>query len=160
MLKSVALFIFLMVVWLLWSGMFKPLLIGLGVASCLLVVWLAHRMDTIDRESVPLHLGFGIVTYWFWLMKEIVVSALQVSRVILSPGLPISPRVLRVQALPRGEVTRVVLGNSITLTPGTLTTDIDDDGMITVHALTEDTARGVESGEMNRRVAALEKGGD
>jgi multicomponent Na+:H+ antiporter subunit E len=160
MLKSVALFIFLMAVWLLWSGMFKPLLIGLGIASCLLTVWLARRMDTVDRESVPLHLGLGVLTFWGWLLKEIVVSALQVSRIILSPSLPISPRVLRVQALPQGEVTRVVLGNAITLTPGTLTTDIDDEGMITVHALTEDTARGVESGEMNRRVAALEKGGN
>ncbi len=157
MFRSIALFCILFAIWLLWSGMFKPLLIGLGLVSCVLVVFLARRMETIDKESVPLHLGWSIVTYWGWLLKEIVISSLHLSRIILSPKLAISPRMLRVQALPRGQVTRVILGNSITLTPGTLTTDIDDHGMITVHALTAQTAEGVAGGEMNRRVAALDK---
>jgi multicomponent Na+:H+ antiporter subunit E len=157
MIRAVVLFCVLFAVWLLWSGLFKPLLIGLGLASCALVVFLAHRMETLDKESVPIHLGFGIISYWGWLLKEIVKSSLQVTRVILSPSLPITARVVRIQALPRGQVTRVILGNSITLTPGTLTTDIDDDGLITLHALTEETARDIESNEMNRRVAAMEK---
>jgi multicomponent Na+:H+ antiporter subunit E len=157
MARTLALFVALMATWLLWSGLYKPLLLSLGLASCVLVVYLARRMDTIDKESVPVHLGWGVITYWGWLLKEIVVASLQISRLILSPELKISPRMLRVRALPKGEVTRVILANSITLTPGTLTTDIDDDGVITVHALTAETARGVEEGEMNRRVAALEK---
>lgn len=158
--RAIVLFCVLFVVWLLWSGLFKPLLIGLGLVSSALVVFVVSRMETLDKESVPIHLGLGILTYWAWLLKEMVKSSLHVTRVILSPSLPISPRVLRIQALARGEVTRVILGNSITLTPGTLTTDIDDDGMITLHALTEETARDVESNEMNRRVAAMEKQAD
>jgi len=155
-LKSLVLFLVLAVLWLLWSGLYLPLVMALGLASCLLVVFLVRRFETIDHESVPLHLGWGIVTYWFWLIKEIVVSSLQVTRIILSPQLRISPRVVRLAALPRGEVARVVLGNSITLTPGTLTTDIDENGVITVHALTSQGADGVLSGEMNRRVDQLQ----
>jgi len=154
--KSLVLFFALAVLWLLWSGLYLPLIMALGLASCLLVVFLVRRFDRFGHSSVPMHPGSGIVTYWFWLVKEIVLSSLQVTRIILSPQLRISPRLIKVAAIPRGEVARVVLGNSITLTPGTLTTDIDDDGMITVHALTSEGADGVLSGEMNRRVGRLE----
>lgn len=154
--NSLVLFVVLAVLWLLWSGLYLPLLIGLGLASCLLVVLLVRRLETVDQESVPLHLGWGIVTYWFWLIKEIIVSSLQVTRIVLAPQLRISPRMFRFKAIPRGEVVRVVLGNSITLTPGTLTTDIDENGVITVHALTREGAEGVLAGDMNRRVGRLE----
>ena len=154
--KSIALTLVLAALWLLWSGLYIPLVMGLGLASCLLVVWLVRRFETIDHESVPLHLGWGVVGYWAWLIKEIVVSSLQVTRIILSPALRISPRIVQVQAMGRGEVARVVFGNSITLTPGTLTTDIDDNGVVTVHALTREGAEGVLSGDMNRRVGQLE----
>lgn len=151
----VVLFIALAALWLLWSGLYLPLMLALGLASCLLVVWLTRRFETIDHESVPLHLGIGILGYWAWLLKEIVVSSLQVTRIILAREMPISPMIIKVKSKVRGEVREVLLGNSITLTPGTLTTDIDHNGELTVHALTKEGADGVVSGEMNDRVAAL-----
>ncbi len=151
----VVLFITLAVLWLLWSGLYIPLMLVIGLASCLLVVWLSRRFETIDHESVPLHLGFGIMLYWGWLLKEIVVSSLQVSRIILARDMPISPTIVRVKSKARGEVREVLFGNSITLTPGTLTTDINEHGELTVHALTQEGADGVVDGQMNDRVAAL-----
>lgn len=151
----VALFITLAVLWLLWSGLYLPLMLAIGLASCVLVVWLTRRFETIDHESVPLHLGVGIFAYWGWLIKEIVVSSLQVTRIILAREMPISPTVIKVKAKARGEVREVLFGNSITLTPGTLTTDIDEHGELTVHALTQEGADGVLNGDMNDRVAAL-----
>jgi len=154
--KSFALFVVLVGLWLLWSGLYKPLVMALGLVSCLLVVALVRRLETIDHESVPLHLGWGIFSYWLWLTREIVTSSLQVTRIILSPRLPISPSMVKLPALPRGEVARVVLGNSITLTPGTITIDIDGNGVITVHALTREGAGGVLEDAMGRRVRQLE----
>jgi multicomponent Na+:H+ antiporter subunit E len=52
-------------------------------------------------------------------------------------------------------VGHVLFGNSITLTPGTLTTDIDDSGLMTVHALTAEGAQGVLASDMNQRVSRL-----
>ncbi len=156
--SAINLFVALFAAWLLWSGLYKPLLIGLGLASCAVVVYVTRRMGTVDKESVPLHLGVGIVSYWFWLLGEIVKSNVAVLRVVLSPRMRISPRIVRIQALPRGDVYRAVLANSITLTPGTVTTDVDHHGVITVHALTEEIAGDLEGGEMNRRVAAMERG--
>lgn len=156
----VVLFITLAVLWLLWSGLYLPLMLALGAASCVLVIWLTRRFETIDHESVPIHLGFKVFSYWGWLLKEIVVSSLQVTKIVLSPSMPISPKVVQVQSKSVGEVRRVIFGNSITLTPGTLTTDLDDNGLVTVHALTVEGADGVVNGDMNDRVAALPGFGD
>lgn len=156
----VVLFITLAALWLLWSGLYLPLMLVLGLVSCLIVVWLTQRFKTIDHESVPIHLGFRVLSYWVWLMKEIVVSSIQVTKIVLSPQMPISPKVVQVQSKSKGEVRQVIFGNSITLTPGTLTTDLDEHGLITVHALTQEGADGVVNGDMNDRVAALPGFGD
>ena len=151
----VVLFLTLAVLWLLWSGLYLPLMLGLGLASVVLVVWLTRRLETIDHESVPTHLGLKVISYWGWLVKEIVVSSIDVTRIVLSRDMPISPTMVQTQSKSKGVVRQVLLANSITLTPGTLTTDIDDDGLVTVHALTQSGADGVVNGDMNDRVAAL-----
>lgn len=158
--KSIVLFLSLVALWLLWSGIYLPLMLFLGLASCLLVVWLVKRFETLDHESVPLHLGVGIFGYWGWLLKEIVISSLQVTRIILSPKLQISPTMVSIQCKSSGQVRQVLFANSITLTPGTLTTDIDENGLLSVHALTREGAQGVVSGDMNDRVARLPGIGD
>ncbi len=149
------LFVTLAALWLLWSGLYLPLMLALGLASVILVVWLTRRLETIDHESVPSHLGLKVLSYWGWLVKEIVVSSIAVTRIVLARDMPISPTMVQTRSKSAGVVGRVLFGNSITLTPGTLTTDLDDDGLITVHALTKDGADGVVSGDMNDRVAAL-----
>jgi multicomponent Na+:H+ antiporter subunit E len=153
--KFFVLFFCLVGLWLLWSGLYLPLMLALGLASCILVVWLVKRFDTLDQETVPVHIGWGIFTYWPWLIKEIIVSSLQVTRLVLSPKMPISPQLVKVQSLNNDEVGRVIFGNSITMTPGTITLDIDHDGMVTVHALTREGAEGVLTGDMNAKVARL-----
>lgn len=158
--QIVVLFVTLAVLWLLLSGFYLPLMLFLGLASCVLVVWLVRRFDTVDHESVPMHLGIGIFAYWAWLLKEIVISSLQVTKIILTKKMPISPTMVTVQAKGRGEVREVLFGNSITLTPGTLTTDIDENGLVTVHALTAEGAQGVVTGDMNDRVARLHGKGE
>lgn len=155
--KSVVLFVFLYGLWILWSGRYTPILLFLGLASCLLVVLLVRHLNTVDEESIPTGLTLGIIPYWGWLLKEIVVSSLQVSRIVLSPRLPISPTLLTIESKPQSQVGRVVLGNSITLTPGTLTTDIDPRGTISIHALTQAGADGTQNGDMNDKVARIER---
>jgi len=142
-------------VWLLWSGHYTPLLMGLGVASSLLVVWIAHRMDILDQESVPLDIFPRILTYLPWLFWQIFKANLDVARRIINPRLPVSPRVIKVPAGQKRDLGRVIYANSITLTPGTVTIDTTGD-TITVHALTPEAAEGLQTGEMDRRVARLE----
>ncbi len=142
--------------WLLWSGMTKPLLLVLGAVSCLLVLVLAMRMGFFDRSVYSLHLTGRLLPFWGWLGKELVVANIQVARIVMSPKPAISPTVIKVTALPEGPVGQAILGNSITLTPGTVTLD-DHEGELLVHCLTREGAEALQQGEMNRRVAALGK---
>jgi len=147
--------LFLFALWLLLSGHYTPLLLVLGVLSTLLVVILATRADLIDKETQVILLKPSVLLYWFWLGREIIKSNIDVARRILSPRLPISPNVFTIRAFQKTELGRVTYANSITLVPGTVAMDVDED-VITVHALTQDAAANLKQNEMNRRVCQVE----
>jgi multicomponent Na+:H+ antiporter subunit E len=153
--QALVLFAHLMVVWLLLSGHFDSTLITYGVLSCAFVVALMAHLRILDDEALPIQLGLRPFFYLPWLFKEIILSNIAVAKVILDPKLPIRPRMLRVRASQRSDVAKVIYANSITLTPGTVTLDIRN-GEFLVHALTDESAEGLLTGEMDRRVAHLE----
>lgn len=140
--------------WLLWSGLFQPLLLGLGVLSCLLTYMIASRMGYFNTEIFKWKFGFRLLGYWLWLAREVFNSSVDVARVILHPKLPISPRVIDLSSTSNNPMNQVILGNSITLTPGSLTLDLHE-GVVRVHTLTEAAAKDLLEGEMDRRVANL-----
>ena len=142
-------------IWLLLSGLFKPLLLGLAVVSVLLTLWLSARMDIVDTEHHPVTAALRYIPYWPWLAVEIVKSSVDVARRVLSPSLPIQPTVFEVRVSQRTTMGRVVMANSITLTPGTVTMDVDGD-RLTVHTLSRETIDYFTEGEMDRRVTRAE----
>jgi multicomponent Na+:H+ antiporter subunit E len=153
--RALILFVALYAAWLLLSGHYDATLMTYGALSCAIVVALVAHLGILDVEALPVNLGMRPLLYLPWLMKEIVVSNLSVARVILDPKLPIHPRILRVDASQKTSIGQVIYANSITLTPGTVTLDVRD-GKLLVHALTTDSAEGLLSGEMDRRVTHLE----
>ena len=152
--RMVLMALLLAAAWVLWSGFFTPLLLSLGAFSCALVVLLAHRMHLFDTDIFALRLSLRLFRFWAWLAGEVIRSSLQVTRLVLSPKMPISPTVAEFTTSCTHPVDQAILGNSITLTPGTLTLNIDD-GNILVHSLTKQGAKEIMAGEMDRRVAAL-----
>jgi len=144
----------LVIAWLLWSGHLEPLLLGLGVFSCLLTFGIVWRMGYFQKDIFALHFSLRLLAYWGWLIKEIVMSSLAVTKVVLHPRLPISCCYLELKASARGAIGQVIFANSITLTPGTLTLDLHQ-GELKVHTLTQAAADDLMSGEMDRRVANL-----
>lgn len=146
----------LMANWLLWSGHLEPFLIALGAISVIVCVWLTARMGILDSETVPLHLGARPFTHFApWLLKEIVVSNLQVAKIILSPQMPLQRNMVTVTAHQKSEIGRVIFANSITATPGTVSVRVEGD-QIQVHALSFAGAAEDLAGEMDRRVTELE----
>jgi multicomponent Na+:H+ antiporter subunit E len=154
--RKLALLASLGIAWLLWSGHFEPLLLGLGVFSCLVVFGLVWRMGYFDKDLYALRFSLRLAAYWCWLLKEIVMSSLQVARVVLDPKLPISCRFIEIKPTTPDAFGQVILANSITLTPGTLSLDLHE-GIIKVHTLTQAGADDLMSGGMDRRVARLRK---
>ncbi len=151
----VSLFFLLFSFWILLSGHFEPLLLILGGLSCVAVVTLASRMYSIDQESHPIHLSLKIPSYWLWLAWEIIKSNIAVVKLVWHPAMPISPTVVRVKASQHTDLGKIVYANSITLTPGTVSMEVDEDE-IEVHAITRELAEDLKSGVMDRRVAELE----
>ena len=155
--SAVVLTALLAVLWIALSGHYTPLLLALGAASVALCVWLALRMGVTDEEMHPgqFHL-LPCLLYVGWLAREVVLSAVDVSRRILDPALPIDPTVVRLPVAQSTDAGRTIYANSITLTPGTVSIDLSED-TVEVHALTTAGAEALAGGEMNRRVAALER---
>jgi multicomponent Na+:H+ antiporter subunit E len=112
-------------------------------------------MGYLENRIFSLRYSFRLFGYWAWMLREVIRSSLEVSRIVLDPRLPISPRVLKIKSTSKHPVDQVILANSITLTPGTLALDLHE-GVIKVHTLTEAGARELMSGEMDRRVARLQ----
>ena len=144
--------------WLLLSGHYDdPLLVGLGAASSILVVYLCKRMDVVDHEGVPLHLGGRFWRYVPWLMKEIFVANVAVAKIILDPKLPISPRMVVFRGSQATDLGKALYANSITLTPGTITTGVEGQAF-EIHALTLADLETDEQDQMDRRCTWVECG--
>ncbi len=157
MFRSISLGLVLFTVWLLLSGIFEPLLLVLGLGSCLAVVLIVRRMDVLDREGHPIHLGWRALAYWVWLAREILAANLDVARRILDPRLPIDPMIIRVKTSQGSELGQVIYANSITLTPGTVSMRVTEDSIL-VHAIAPQPAAALKAGNMDRRVTAMEGG--
>jgi len=157
MLRMFSAFLALVAFWLLLSGMFTPFLIAAGIGSALAVTLISQRMDLIDHEGHPIHLAWpALLSYWPWLLKEIAKSGWDVTTRILDPQLPISPALIEFQPTQQTEMGLVIHANSITLTPGTISVEVEPNRFL-VHALTQEGAAGLAGSEMDRRCTALER---
>ena len=144
--------------WVALSGHYTPLLVGLGAGSCVLVVYLSLRMLIVDPEGVPIHVaGRLFFTYLPWLLKEMFVANVEVARVILDPKLPISPRMVVFHGTQDTDLGRAIYANSITLTPGTITTGVEGHEF-QVHALRAADLQTDEEQEMDVRCTRVERG--
>lgn len=149
----------LLVFWLLLSGHYTLFLVASGVATAAIVGWIAWMVGFADEEGHPIEMLPRGLLYWPWLIAQVIKSAFAVSWIIVHPALPISPRLVRVKTSQRRPVGLVTYANSITLTPGTVTVEVHrQEHELTVHALTKASADGLETGEMDRRVTAMEGG--
>lgn len=142
-------------VWLLWSGHFVTLLISLGAVSTIAVIVLIARMDLLVSERTLIERPLRSLRYIGWLSWQIIRANLDVARRIIDPRLPIRPGLVEIEASQRSELARVIHANSITLTPGTVTVDLDGN-RLTVHTLSSEAADALMTGEMDRHVSRLE----
>jgi multicomponent Na+:H+ antiporter subunit E len=153
--RWVSLAIVLFLFWLALSGHYTPFLMTAGAGSAILCTLVAARLRITDAEGHPMHLAWNALTYVPWLLWEIAKSGWAVTKVILHPRLPISPTMTKVLTSQKTTVGIATYANSITLTPGTITTGVKGN-VLTVHALVRDGATDLEGGGMDARVSQFE----
>lgn len=152
-------FISLMLFWVIMSGFLDAIHLGFGLVTVIGVMAMNHTLKSHrffeDDLNDFTELRFGrAVFYFFWLFWQIILSGFHVVSVIIRPSMPIRPALLTFRADLPSSHAKVILGNSITLTPGTLTIDIEGD-LFTVHALDDTTFEGIVTDEMPRQVLKL-----
>jgi multicomponent Na+:H+ antiporter subunit E len=147
--------------WILLSGKLDAAHLSAGAVAALLIGLAGGRLWSLPPAigAAARHPFQGlrwarVMRYVPWLLWEIAVSGVQVAYVVLHPRMPIAPTLLRVRCQLPHTLARLTLANSITLTPGTVTLDVDGDEFL-VHALTPASARGIEVGKIQSRVATL-----
>ena len=159
--SSVPFAIALFVVWVILSGKLDAFHLTIGGLASLVTARLAIDLvqlpPAMGRRDARLLRGvswFRVLAYIPWLAWQITLSSLQVVRIVFDPKLPTRPRIIRFSGNLPHTLARLTLSHSITLTPGTVTLDVEDDEF-EVHALTAASAGALESGVMQDRVGAL-----
>jgi len=152
-------FISLMLFWIAMSGFLDAIHLTFGVLSVGGVLMLnyqlkKHRFYTDDMDNLDELRLFRAAYYFFWLIYQIIIAGFHVLGIILRPSMPIEPSIIKFRVDLPSSHAKMILGNSITLTPGTLTIDIEGDLFI-VHSLDDASFESLKNDEMPRQVLQL-----
>lgn len=149
--------VFLFALWLLMSGIYKPMIIGFGAVSVVLIMVVTRRMDAADGDRVQLGLKpLAFLGYLIWLLVEIAKANWAVTRIVLSPKMPIRQHLFKVPFSQKTDLAQVLFANSITLTPGTISVETGPDDFL-VHALAYCAEDNLALAEMDRQVSLTER---
>ena len=151
--------VLLMVFWLVLSGHYDLMHVSFGIFSVILVLLINYpirrHLFALEEHSDVLKLSLVRLIYYVpWLLWQIVIASLQVAYAVLHPKCPIDPAVLRFKTRLGNTSSKVILGNSITLTPGTITLEIAQDKFL-VHSLMDISCSGIIDGTLPGEVAKL-----
>ena len=135
--------------WVLLSGKLDAFHLSVGFLGAALIAWINTEPQHLDEPPLP---HARLVLYWPWLFWEIVKSNLNITKIILDPKLPINPRLIQYPTNLGSNPAVVLLGNSITLTPGTVTIEVSSDELV-IHALDDGSSSELESRAMERKIA-------
>jgi len=152
--RYIQVFLIVSLFWLLLSGHFTALMLFFGAVSALIVTGFVRGMDRADGVPHMLRIGPRLLRYLAWLGWEVVLSNIDLVRRIWNPALPIRPTWQRLDTKVETPLEKTIYANSITLTPGTLTTDVQEDYFM-VHSLSPDSLEDLRKGDMERRVREL-----
>ena len=146
-------------IWIAFSGHFDFLLLSFGVLSVSIVLYTLRRMRIIDETPIKFQVNaFKLVTYSFWLIKEILKSNITVTKTILSQKIQVKQNMFNVPLSPKSDAAQVIFANSITLTPGTITVETEKNSLL-VHSLDFSDNTEDEIADMGNRVSACERKG-
>ena len=143
--------------WVVFNGRLTLEIALFGVAVAGAVFFFVCRfMDYSLKQELRLYrLLPAFVQYLYYLMKEIILANLTVTRLILTRKEEMEPVLVHVRADLKSETARVILANSITLTPGTITVSLTEDKLL-VHCLDKSLSEGMDDSVFVRLLQKME----
>ena len=145
-------------VWIIFNGRLtmEIALFGIAVAGAVFAFVCRFMEYSLKKELRFYRLMPAFVQYLYYLIKEIVFSNITVSRMILTRKEEMEPVIVHVRTRLKSETARVILANSITLTPGTITVSLTDDKLL-VHCLDKSLSEGMEDSRFVRLLQKMEE---
>lgn len=145
-------------VWLIFAGSItmEICLFGLIIAAAIFIFTCKFMDYSVEKEKKVIKKAGQFLWYVIVLIKEILLANVQTIRLILSEKEEVKPVLVDFETDLTTEMGKVLLANSITLTPGTITVEVDESGYL-VHCLDESLAGGMEESEFVRLIRKLEK---
>ena len=147
--------------WMVLSGRTETKFVVYGILTAVVTTWVTYPLLLVpNKDGSKKYYVFGfsnpkMIMYFFWLMWQLVLANIDVLLATTGQELNIDPKVVRFRFKADNPMASVILANSITLTPGTVTMNVTDDGVYEIHALTVGAAAGVLDGGMQKKVADL-----
>ncbi len=134
------------IIWIIFNGQFTLEIAAFGLVIAGLIYWFICRfLNYKPRTDLVLGKKFLQGLYYiFVLVKEIIKANFAVIRMVMSSRYEIEPAVVRFKADLKTTPARILLANSITLTPGTITVSLENDEYV-VHCLDKSLAEGIDS---------------
>ena len=154
-------FLLFFFVWIVFNGRITTEIVIFGVAIAVTVfAFVCKFMDYSLQKEIGLYknIFFGM-KYVYVLLKEIIKANVAVGHLVLSQREAVEPVIVKFHSKLHSETLRVVLANSITLTPGTITVSLEGNEF-TVHCLDKSLAEGMEDSVFVEMLETLERGGE
>lgn len=154
-------YILFFLVWIIFNGRFTLEIILFGlVISALMYGFVCKFMEWSPAKDI-FFLGKSgqILRYLGLLIREIIRANMATIRMIVSPVSHPQPVIVQFSTKLRSRTARVLLANSITLTPGTITVSLEDE-RLTIHCLDKSFAEGLEDSAFEQALLKLEEGRD
>lgn len=139
-------FILLLLIWFIFNGKVTWELTVIGVILCACIYFFLCRfMDySVKKDIALIRKSISFLHYTGILIVEIVKSSMQVLRLVLTDREVAEPVIISYKTRLKTNLGRVILANSITLTPGTITISLEEDELV-IHCLDKTMAEGFEN---------------
>ena len=151
-------YILFFLIWVIFNGNFTLEIAIFGLVISAAMYWFICKfMDySIEKDIRIFKKFFYILKYLFVLIWEIVKANMTTIAMIMSSKYEIEPVIVKFQTNWKTKTARVVLANSITLTPGTITVSLEDNELV-VHCLDKDYAKDLDCSVFVKMLEKLEQ---
>ena len=155
--KKILILSFLIILWLLMSGLYKTLILIFGLCSVFLVAFFIQRMS--DKDGYKININMTVINsfnYFCWFLVEVVKSNWAVAKILTSKKILINQYFIETSVSQESDLAKVIFANSITLTPGTVTVETEDKRFL-VHILNKVETTISDLQNMNNKVTKIER---
>ncbi len=156
--KYLLVYLTIIMVWIIFTERIslEVIIIGLIIGAFIIKINNKSIESIVNKSYFRFNSLIYMIEYFLLLLKEIIIANFQVAMLVLNPNIQVSPRIISFHTKLKDPLLKTILANSITLTPGTLTIEVDKE-KFTIHCLTERYIEGVINSKFETILLKIEE---